>query len=398
MGEGTAGRGGDAAHQGRRNSEPRWSASGKWLAFRKDYQVWMVRADGADAAAMGKGTMAKQFAWSPTEELLAYKTGVGSLRVAEPGDPNEMELVRQGRGREGTGVDTIVWSPDGAWIAFDSVELTGDDSQFLQQVRQVRADGSESKVVRENRGVVRDYLAGWSPDSKRLLFWQGMYSASLKADGFPLLVVPAFGGTPVQLSETMLTYQDFLSWSPDGQRLAIVDGGGRMTWERKAIFAATPAGATQRLSDQGRDDLFPAWSPDGRWIAFTSAPEAPGVGGGDPAKQAMAQRRIWGMQPDGTGKRELTNDPKFRDERPRWSTNGDYILFARLQDDQAQLWLMRADGSEQRQVVDELTPSPGVTGYYGYLNWGGLYDWWAGPQTMRTISSAAAIPMQRGGR
>jgi len=40
---------------------------------------------------------------------------------------------------------------------------------------------------------------------------------------------------------------------------------------------------------------------------------------------------------------------------------------------------MRADGNEQRQVVDELTPSPGQFGYYGYVDWDQLFDWWRGP-------------------
>lgn len=43
-----------------------------------------------------------------------------------------------------------------------------------------------------------------------------------------------------------------------------------------------------------------------------------------------------------------------------------------------QLWLMRSDGSEQRQVVDEMTPRPDWFGYYGYVDWGQLYDWWRG--------------------
>jgi dipeptidyl aminopeptidase/acylaminoacyl peptidase len=99
----------------------------------------------------------------------------------------------------------------------------------------------------------------------------------------------------------------------------------------------------------------------------------------------MAQRHIWVMAPDGSNKRELTNDPAYRDERPRWSKDDAFILFGRLKDDRMQVWMMRADGSEQRLVAEDLSAAEAPTaspplwfGYYGNLAWGQLYDWWNG--------------------
>ncbi len=377
------------------SSEPRWSSSGQWLAFRKEYQVIILRADGTDATTLNAGAAAARFAWSPVEDLLAYTTGGGSLRVVKPGTAGEKELVSLKVARQGTGVNGITWSPDGQWIALEWVELSGDSSQFVQEIRRIRVDGSESQVGHVNRGAERHYLAGWSPDEQWLLAWHGSNSESLRADGFPLEALPLTGGQPVRLSGGMLTHQDFLSWSPDGQRLAFVDGGYRGTWENKAITIATLAGSLHRISDAGRADLFPAWSPEGQQIAFTGSPAFPNDGGTPDTRSLLSPRRIWVMQPDGTGKRQLTNDPKFRDERPQWSANGDYLLFARLQEDQAHLWLMRSDGSDLKQVVDELTPSPGITGYYGYLDWGRLYDWWPGPPSARKQTPVAVAAPTR---
>ncbi|MDP2744129.1 MAG: hypothetical protein Q8P00_03570, partial [Dehalococcoidia bacterium] len=265
----------------------------------------------------------------------------------------------------------------------------------LQGILRVRADGSETQEVYLSPDplATQSYLAGWSPDGQSLLFWQGIQmSASLLADGAPLMRVPITGGAPIRISSGMLARQDFLVWSPDGQRLALVDGTGRSSWENKQITSITASGSFQLLSKAGHADLFPAWSPDGRWLAFSGVPAAPGIGGGDPAKAAMAQRRIWIIGRDGTERRQLTSDPSFRDERPRWSRDSDFILFPRLQGDQAQLWLIRADGTDLKKVVDELTPSPGWFGNYGYLDWGRLYDWWLGGPSLAGESHTGGRP------
>lgn len=75
------------------------------------------------------------------------------------------------------------------------------------------------------------------------------------------------------------------AWSPDGRRLAFVVarvGDAQiyaMNADGKELRRLTPAGT----------HLLPAWSPDGRWIAFLS------IRGGDLA--------LWVMRPDGSGQR-----------------------------------------------------------------------------------------------
>jgi len=49
----------------------------------------------------------------------------------------------------------------------------------------------------------------------------------------------------------------------------------------------------------------------------------------------------------------------------------------------ASMWLIPAEGAEPGQVANELTPLPGPApgwfGYYGYVDWDELFDWWLGP-------------------
>lgn len=353
------------------NAAPRWSASGDWLAFTKKSEnaIYIMRAGGSALHAVA-GAINGSYAWSPASDELAFQSAGGlSVETADgsghhdlvsaPGDPNT-----------DVGLGVFSWSADGKRIAYQKM-----DGLWL-----VNADGSGATQVLKNAdpSAVQYELAGWAPDGQALLYWQGpAMSASLLADGAPIMRVPVEGGQPVEITKAMLLHPDFLAGSPDGQRLAFVDGNRRETWRNKAIAVSGPTGDLKRLSDDDRADLFPAWSPDGRQIAYTSSP-AVTAAGDDAAQQALNQRRIWVMEADGSGKHALTNDPNFRDERPRWSADGSSILFARIQGERAQVWLMRADGSGQQQVADDLTPNAGWFGNYGYVDWSQLYDWWPG--------------------
>ncbi len=377
------------------NERPRWSPSGEWLAFQKKAdagdlrQLWVIRSTGADAHTVDvvRPALGLQAQWSPVADRLAY-ISPGGLFVEDAGGGGRQQLVpRPGGGSRPGELNALAWSPDGAWIAYERLEWgatppggSNPPAPASQGLWRVKANGTENHDVYLNPkpGETQSYLAGWSPDGQRVLFWGGKgMSASLLMDGGPLMAVGVNGGAPTELVSAMLLHRDFLSWSPDGQQLALVAGAGRSTWYRKAIAVASLGGAPRTLSDSGRSDLFPAWSPDGHWIAFTDAPETK-TDGGDDARQASGRRRIWAVKPDGTEKHALTSTEGFQDERPEWSRDSGAILFARLQGDAAQVWLMRADGSNPRRVVDALSPGPSDLGIYGYLDWARLYDWWRG--------------------
>ena len=100
-------------------------------------------------------------------------------------------------------------------------------------------------------------------------------------------------------------------------------------------LALTPA--VQQSPPASYDDRWPAWSPDGRQIAFTSTRDA------DP--------EIYVMNADGTGARRLTTTPG-RDAHPAWSPDGRSILFQSPREDgHTRIFLMNADGSNQRALT-----------------------------------------------
>ena len=222
-------------------------------------------------------------------------------------------------------------------------------------------------------------LAGWSADSQYVLFWlDPQFANSVMNDALPLYSVAVSGGEARRLPFG-LRYGELWEAAPSGEVIAMTEGGDRFTYTLKRIALVDVAtGATTYLTDRDTAALQPAWSPDGRQIAFASQPDKGMVGGdGNELTKLEADRRIWVMNSDGSDKRQLTDDPEYRDERPLWSRDGSQILFVRLDGEmRASLWPVSSSGGEPQQVValQDVEPDGGRS-----IGWDNLFDWWRGP-------------------
>jgi Tol biopolymer transport system component len=93
-----------------------------------------------------------------------------------------------------------------------------------------------------------------------------------------------------------------------------------------------PTWITQGSKLATRPDL----SPDGEWLAFDA--------------QGEKQEDLFVIRKDGTGLRQLTDDPA-KDRRPRWSPDGKRIAFASDRSGKYEIWTISPDGSGLQQIT-----------------------------------------------
>lgn len=379
------------------NVRPRWSPDGQWIAFQKTAAIdggftaialWTMREDGSDATLIQVGQTFPPD-WSPRENRLAYATLDGGMWLVDPDGGNRLELIPPSGTRDVSG---WAWSPDGQRLALERWQRQAAPTPSAapleaQGLWLINADGTGLVEVYsawqpENEGEVVD-LHSWSLDGRWLALWQGPWDMTVRTAGLPLLVVPATGGTPQEIAPATLLRQDFAAWSPAGDRVALVEGAGADTALNKQIVVASADGSERYvLSEEEHADLAPAWSPDGQEIAFTSGLAIPPEEAESAYPAILFTRRIRVANADGTNKRQLTDDADYGDNFPQWSADGQHILFVRQQASAfhmedgtwkapTELWLMNADGSEQRKVAEG--PEVGF-GYYGYMDWSQWFD------------------------
>src|SRR5918996_1273429 len=132
-------------------------------------------------------------------------------------------------------------------------------------------------------------------------------------------------------SPATLFFQIDPAWSPDGKKIAF---SSRRTGSYNLYLMNAEGKGTQRLTSTKADDLHPTWSPGGQRIAFERS--------GD----------IFVVNDDGTGARRVVASSAEESE-PAWSPDGKWIAYVRrLPDAPArEVWLMRAHGSERHQLT-----------------------------------------------
>ncbi len=226
-------------------------------------------------------------------------------------------------------------SPDGTRLAYASLDPNDDHNQFTWVAE---PDGAHPTMATDAPTQFWD----WLPDGSGLLV--GSFAgwnprASFLATGdFALLDLASGDVVPIAGIDDRVTRFDPRLWR-DGATVAyicVVDGTVTVCFLDLASGDEHPVTPGSAFS----------WSPDGSMLAVER------------------DATIWVVGVDGNGAHQLLVDPKVGFSSPAWSPDGNWIAYVRDDGVTDEIWVMRTDGSDLRQV------SSGSPNWLHDLYWG----------------------------
>ncbi|RMG67448.1 MAG: hypothetical protein D6715_04725, partial [Calditrichaeota bacterium] len=325
--------------------------------------------------------------WSPDGTRIAYssdESGRRDIWVRQLRAGQSINLTKDHPGSQNT---APAWSPDGEWIAFAS------DREQTTGLFAIPASGGNARRILAVGETGIDAVC-WSPDASKLAFVTSKLSLGANA----IYTVSAQGGEKTELPFAIkgLSVQD-PAWSPDGRRLAIVEVMGTGISTSKLWTLKLDGRDLWPLTDATSFDRKPLWSADGKRIVFVSdrggssdiwwLPLDANGGAAGPAKalttgvgvgaialsvdgkklayeKIVQTSSIWSMPMSKEGLLTL-KDAKLISaennliENAAISPDGKWLAFDSNRAGNVDIWIMKTDGSDQRQVTTD--PS---------------HDWW----------------------
>ncbi len=373
--------------------EPALSPDGKQIAFswdgeHKDNFDIYVRLVGGGAAIRLTTDPAPDHspAWSPDGDRLAFLRDNAVYLVSALGGV-ERKLIQFPGGSIYVNItyrSSLSWSPDGRFLTFSGTQDNSPPSIWIVSTE----SGEARRASALPRGDYSDSSPAFSPDGRTLAFVRAH-------DAFSRAVVlqsmnpnGTTRGREREATPYDKTIQE-LAWQPDGRGLILsIRQGG----EHAGLFRLSLGGALQPLGIDNGIVRWPSLSRSGRLMAYEKRHmdtniyrmEGPGPDGGprpydqcrvsavvestaldrepmlspDGSRLAFNSDR-WGYyeihvaKADGSGQVALTDMGPTAMGSPRWSPDGQTVVFDRYENGHSSIYTINAGGGKPRRVTNE---------------------------------------------
>jgi serine/threonine protein kinase len=319
-----------------------------------------------------------QPAFSPDGNLIAFRSGrdKGGIFIMGATGENVRRITDSGF--------NPAWSPNGKQVVYCSELIGGPGGRYSIGTLTIVDIATGVKTPIKSGDAVQP---AWSPHGKRIAYW-GLRDVSGDSD---IWTIPAEGGEAVEVTHDAFTDWNPV-WSPDGQYLYFSsDRSGPMNIWRVRIDENTgkTSGDFEPVTTPSSFAGHMSFSKDGHYMLYSDMPSVSniysmefdpvkGVVVGEPKALTSGSHlfgfpvpspdgwvtfggigpdHIFVVNADGSGLRQLTSGP-YRDRLPTWSPDGQRIAFSSNRTGKYQVWTIKPDGSDPRQLTHEEQDSP----------------------------------------
>ena len=240
-------------------TSPQWAPDGSRIAFLADRgaadakngnQIWIIRPNGGEAEKLTSEESAiKEFQWAPDGKRLAFVVS------DTPNDKTDRDKRKKDK--------------------FDAILV--DAGYNYSHLWTINVDGTSKKRITEGAFSVSN--PRWSPDSKSIAYVQSSMGSQessffdLNADrNSDIFVVSSEGGSPRRLTSNPGPDSN-PAWSPDGSEITYLSAMDPRSWAEKVDVMVMPAagGSPKDLTKDFPDSATsPKWAPDGKSVYWDS--------------------------------------------------------------------------------------------------------------------------------
>ena len=333
-------------HDGKQNFQPVWSPNSQHIAYHSKLRggIWIIPASGGEARQLTE--FGSHPAWSPDGKQIAFQSNslidLGAyarnslppstlwLIAAEGGEPQQLTQIGNPAGGHGA----PSFSPDGRRIVFEV------DDYNSASVWTISTSGNEMREIiqKQNGG----YEPVYTPDRTSIVYAGG------RVDGvFQVRVNPDTGeplGEPAQIAGIGGTFSGIkhISFSADGKKVtysAMLRRESLSSVRLPANLVEANGAPVTLVQNTNNRNNFPAFSPDGRRIAFSTC----NIGG--------TNCDIWLTNADGSNQIQLTTNEN-NELIPSWFPDGEQIAFISNRTGHWTLWAVNLTTKRERMLLD----------------------------------------------